>query len=57
MCVLLSTLFDIFMKITLGDKFITIGLFIISISLRMKVGFSVIYQYTSILFCYTKIIE
>ena len=45
------------MEIVFGDKFITIGLFIISISLRMKVGFSVIYQYTSILFCYTKIIE
>ena len=45
------------MKIVFGDKFITIGLFIIRISFGMKIGFSIINQYTSILFCNAKIIE
>ena len=45
------------MEIVFGDKFITIGLFIISISFGMKVCFSIINQNTSVLFRYTKIIE
>ena len=57
MCVLLSTLFDIFMKITLGNKFISIQLFIESISFGMKVIFTIVDQNTSILFCNAKIIE